>query len=51
MSHIMYMDDAKYEKVLIQTIRMYSEDIGMELGIAKRFMFIMKKGKKKQRKK
>ncbi len=49
----MYMDDiklfAKNEKeleTLIQTIRIYSQDIGMEFGIEKCAMLIMKSGKR-----
>ena len=50
----MYMDNvnlfSKSEKVLetlIQTIRIYSQDIRMEFGIEKRAMLIMKSGKGK----
>ena len=43
----MYVDDikifAKNEKELIQTIRMYSQDVGMEFGIEKYAVLIMKK--------
>ena len=49
----MYMDDiklfAKNEKELassIQTVRIYSQDIGMEIGIEKCIMLIMKNGKR-----
>ena len=48
----MYMDDiklfAKNEKeleTLIQAVRIYSQDIGMELGIEKCAMLEMKSGK------
>ena len=48
----MYMDDikllAKNEKeleTLIHTIRIYSQDIGMEFGIEKCTLLIMKSGK------
>ena len=49
---LMYMDDiklfAKNEKELetqIQTVRIYSQDIGMEFGIQKCAMLVMKNGK------
>ncbi len=49
----MYMDDiklfAKNEKELenlIQAVRIYSQDIGMEFGIEKCAMLIMKSGKR-----
>ena len=49
----MYMDDiklfAKNEKeleTLIQAVRIYSRDIGMEFGIGKCAMFVMKSGKR-----
>ena len=49
----MYMDDIKLftkkEKeleTLIQTVRIYSHDIGMEFGIEKYDMFVMKSGKR-----
>ena len=52
-NHIMYMDDmklfAKNEKeleTLIHTVRMYSWDIGMEFGIEKCAMLVMKSGKR-----
>ena len=52
-NHLMYMDDiklfAKNEKeleTLINTIRIYSRDIGMEFGIEKCAMLIMKSGKR-----
>ena len=48
----MYMDNiklfAKNEnelEILIQAVRIYSDDIGMEFGIEKRAMFIMKSRK------
>ena len=48
----MYMDDskllAKNEKeleTLIHTVRIYIQDIGMEFGIEKCAMLIMKRGK------
>ena len=51
--HLMYMDDiklfAKNERVLetlIHTFRIYSRDIGMEFGIEKCAMFVMKSGKR-----
>ena len=49
----MYMDDiklfAKNEKeleTLIHTVRIYSQDIGMEFGIEKCAMLVMKSGKR-----
>ena len=49
----MYMDDiklfAKSEKeleTLIHTIRIYSQDIGMEFGIEKCALLVMKSGKR-----
>ena len=52
-NHLMYMDDiklfAKNEKeleTLIHTIRIYSRDIGMEFGIEKCAMLVMKSGKR-----
>ena len=49
----MYMDDikvfAKNEKeqeILIQPIRIYNQDRGMEFGIEKYAMLIMKSGKR-----
>ena len=51
----MYMDDimlfAKNEKelkTLIKAIRIYNQDIGMEFGIEKYAIFIMKVQKEKQ---
>ena len=51
----MYMDDiklfAKNEKepeTLIHTIRICSQDIGMEFGIEKYAMLVMKSGKRHQ---
>ena len=51
-NHLMYMDNIKLFtennkelETLIQTIRIYSQDIGMEIGIEKSAMFIMKSGK------
>ena len=53
----MYMKDtnlfAKHEKeleFLMQSIRIHSEDIGMEIGIEKCAMLAMKNGKRQQRK-
>ena len=50
---LMYMDDiklfAKNKKeleTLIQSVRIYSQDIGMEIGIEKFAMFVMKSGKR-----
>ena len=51
-NHLMYMDDiklfAKNEKeleTLIHAVRIYSQDIGMEFGIEKCAMLVMKSGK------
>ena len=51
-NHLMYMDDiklfAKNKKeleTLIHTVRIYSRDIGMEFGIEKCAMLVMKRGK------
>ena len=52
MQHLLYTDDiklfAKNEKVLetLQTVRIYSHDIGMEFGIEKYPMLIMKSWKR-----
>ena len=52
-NHLMYMDDiklfAKNEKeleALIHIVRIYSRDIGMEFGIEKCAMLVMKSGKR-----
>ena len=52
-SHLMYMDDiklfAKNEKeleTLIRTVRIYSQDIGMEFSIEKCALLVMKRGKR-----
>ena len=52
-NHLMYMDDiklfAKNEKeleTLIHGVRIYSQDIGMEFGIEKCAMLVMKSGKR-----
>ena len=52
-NHLMYMDDiklfAKNGKDLetpIQTGRIYNQDVGMEFGIEKCAMLVMKKGKR-----
>ena len=52
-NHLMYMDEiklfAKKEKeleTLIHTVRIYSRDIGMEFGIEKCAMLVMKSGKR-----
>ena len=52
-NHLMYMDDikllAKNEKeleTLIHTLRIYSQDIGMEFGIEKCALLVMKSGKR-----
>ena len=36
----------KMKKTLIQTVRIYSQDIGMELGIGKCAILIMNSGKR-----
>ena len=53
-NHLMYMDDikmfAKNEKeleTLVQTIRIYSQDIGMKFGIEKCAMLVIKRGERK----
>ena len=52
-NHLMYIDDikllAKNEKeleTLIHAVRIYSQDIGMEFGIEKCAMLVMKSGKR-----
>ena len=52
-NHLMYMDDiklfAKNEKeleTLIHAVRIYSQDIGMEFGIEKCAMLVMKRGER-----
>ena len=52
-NHLMYMDDiklfAKKEKeleTLIHTVRIYNRDIGMEFGVEKCAMLVMKSGKR-----
>ena len=52
-NHLMYMDDiklfAKKEKeleTLIHTVRIYSQDMGMEFGIEKCAMLVMKSSKR-----
>ena len=52
-NHVMYMDDikvfAKNEKelkTLIHAIRIYSQEIGMEFGIEKCAIIVMKRGKR-----
>ena len=52
-NHLMYMDDikllAKNEKeleTLIHAVRIYSQDIGLEFGIEKCAMHVMKSGKR-----
>ena len=51
-NHLMYMDDIKlFEKnekeleTLIRGVRIYSQDIGVEFGIEKCAMLVMKSGK------
>ena len=51
-NHLLYMDDLKlYAKdkkelnTLIQTVRVFSKDIGMDFGIEKCAMIQMKRGK------
>ena len=49
-NHLMYMDDKLFAKnqkeleTLIHTVRIYSQDIGMEFGIEKCAMRVMKSG-------
>ena len=52
-NHLIYMDDiklfAKNERkleTLIHAVRIYSQDIGIEFGIEKRAMLVMKSGKR-----
>ena len=52
-NHLMYMDDIKLFKEnekemenLIHTVRIYSQDIGMEFGIAKCAKLVMKSDKR-----
>ena len=51
----MYMDDIKLfaknvkeRETLIHTVRIYSQDIGMEFGIEKCALLVMKSGKRHQ---
>ena len=51
-NHLMYMDDTKLfaknekeQETLIHTVRIYSQDIGMEFGIEKCAILVMKSGK------
>ena len=51
-NHLLFMDDLKlYNRSekgldsLVQTVRVFSEDIGMEFGIEKCAMLVMEKGK------
>ena len=51
-NHLLFMDDLKlYSRSekgldsLVQTVRIFSEDIGMEFGIEKCAMVVMEKGK------
>ena len=52
-NHLMYMNDIKLLvkngkelETLIHTVRIYSQDIGMEFGIEKCAMLVMKSGKR-----
>ena len=52
-NHLMYMDDIRLfakneneQETLIHTVRIYSQDIGMEFGIEKCAMLVMKSGKR-----
>ena len=52
-NHLIYMDDIKplvknekEQENLIHTVRIYSRDIGMEFGIEKCAMLVMKSGKR-----
>ena len=51
-NHLLFMDDLKlYSRSekgldsLVQTVRVFSEDIGIEFGIEKCAMLVMEKGK------
>ena len=51
-NHLLFMDDLKlYSRSekglgsLLQTVRVFSKDVGMELGIEKCAMLVMEKGK------
>ena len=48
-NHLLFKNDLKLysrsEKGLVQTVRVFSEDIGMEFGIEKCAMLVMEKGK------
>ena len=51
-NHLLFMDDLKlYSRIekgldlLVQTVRVFSEDIRMEFGIEKCAMLVMEKGK------
>ena len=41
-----YAKNEKELKTLIHAVRIYSQDIGMEFGIEKCAMFVMKRGKR-----
>ena len=52
-NHLIYMDDIKLftknekkQEILTQAVRIYSEDVGMEFGIEKCALLIMKSGKR-----
>ena len=45
-NHLMYMDDIKLLETLMQTLIIYSYDIGMEFGIEKYAALVMKSGKR-----
>ena len=51
-NHLLYMDDLKFQSrsekaldSLLQTVRAFSEDIGMEFGIEKPALLVMEKRK------
>ena len=44
-NHLLFMDDLKGLDSLVQTVRVFSEDIGMEFGIEKCAMLVIEKGK------
>ena len=51
-NHLLFMDEVKLYRrnekgldSLVQTVRVFSEDIGMEFGIEKCAMLVMEKGK------
>ena len=45
-NQLMYMDDIKELKTLIHAVRIYSQNIGMEFGIEKAALLVIKSGKR-----